>query len=251
MMNCLFYYGTEIPKIDETRKLTDTIVVLQPYHPIFVNGLYREFFPYCERYIYWNSNKIHEIEMEKLNLPWTHFDENWKTYQLNLENEEALHHKVQSAYELLSYPHLSGLFVDDLDSWSEGPHKQQVILKLFSSIQERLETPVNLFINRGFCFWHQLPNIKAILLENLTAHSVFKADANELAWIENLVKLHFKVLDLTDKNIPIYGLSYDEIPKIITEQDPKRLELFNELTKNIDHNIFYEKDLATWPASLT
>lgn len=249
-MNCIFYYGTEIPKIDETRKLTDTIVVLQPYHPIFVNGLYREFFPHCERYIYWNSNKIHEVEMERLNLPWTNFDANWKTYQLDLEKSEAFEYKIQSAYELLTYPHLQGLFVDDLDSFSEGPHRQQVILKLFSSIQDKLDKPMNLFVNRGFCFWHQLPHIKAILLENLTAQSAFKASDHELAWLENLVKLHFKVLDLTDKNIPIYGLSYDEKPSIITEKDPKRLELYNELAKNIDNNIYYHKDLATWPASL-
>ncbi len=127
---------------------------------------------------------------------------------------------------------------------------------MIDELEGRVKRKINYFLNRGFPFWHRVKNVDCIIVENLSLTDAFFVNSTDLKWIDEILKMNFKVLDLRDKKIPVFTLSYNslekdqEILKKVKENpkefDPKRMEVFLELKEMISSTRYMENSLDSW-----
>ncbi len=211
MENLIIYYGMKVPKIEETIKLTNTLVVLQSYHPIFAQNFYQNFFPNCNRYVYWNCSKVHLSEViDNKDIAILNTDPIWNTLIVDLKHKKTREFIIQNALSLLESNQVEGLFVDDLDVWSNTPKEQVVLTQLIEELKSTYGKPINFIFNRGLPFWHKEKNLKAVLLESVYPEKIDWVLSSELDWIENLMNLNLKVLSLNEVKVPLFSMKYFE-----------------------------------------
>lgn len=254
----VLYYGTEIPDIHVCRKLKNKAIVLQWYHPLCIQGLFAEFFPDCQRYIYWNCTRIHEDEYEQCskNLKTLSYDSHWKTYVLDIKHDQEKDYIIAKAKEALTSHQIHGLFVDDLDTWGGNPLQQNVLLELFSSLEKEIDRKFSYFINRGFPFWHRLKNIDCIVVENLSLADVFSVKKVDLKWLDEILSMNFKVLNLRTNKVPVFTISYnnrredeaalDEFIKNKDVLEQKRISVYTDLKGMISKTRYIQNQINTW-----
>lgn len=256
-MNCLFYYSTEVPKIEATMLLENHLVVMQDYHPLCSQGLLAEFFPLCSRHLYLNCSYIHlnEIGQYDINVFGLVYNPQWQTYKLNLKDPKVFNFILQKALKLLSIEGVDGLFLDDIDPWSGDAELRDIFERLIQEICLQSKKKVEFSLNRGECFWHRIPNLKAIVLENVTPAWAFTAENFDLRWLENLVKINFGLLKAKNIDVPVFGLRYKGSEEDVTRDydfdlDEKRESLYRDLKNNIKNVLICDKDFSTWPQHL-
>lgn len=255
--DCLFYYGTEVPKLSRTIGLNETNVILQDYHPIVAQGLYGEFFPLCKRFIYLNVSHVHRNELVNfdISLKGLKYNEEWQTYLLDLEQPLTFDLILKKAKKILSIEGVDGLFFDDVDFWATTPSLRMKFVELVEAIKRESKKEIRFILNRGFPFWTKLSSLEAIVLENIFPEKIYTSAYQDLSWFETLLTLNFSVLKERDLGIPVYGLKYSGNDDDVTfdrdfENAERRDSLFAEMNKNIFKTLKYERNFDRWPTQL-
>lgn len=256
--DCLFYYGVAVPNLEETRKISNTNIILQDYNPLVHQGLYQEFFPNCQRFLYLNVSHLHinELPSYDLNLRDLKYNKEWETYLLNLEQENSFQIILSKALRLLKIEGVQGLFLDDVDFWGDRPELRTLFLKLISEIREKSSiTNVQFILNRGPQFWHKIDGLEAIILENIYPEKIYTTVESDLSWYENLIRINFSLINLASPVVPIFGLRYpDSDDDVEFERDfdseERRENIFKEMNKNITKTLKYKRNFTEWPTQL-
>jgi hypothetical protein len=187
MDELILYYGVNLPARDRTRELCDTTVVLQPYHPLCQSGAFTDYFPHARRFVYWNPTGVSPCALPEdgPRLPILGYDDTWGLYRLDLSKTVARRFVADSGRHALNTPGVHGVFIDDLDRWTHESgrrHGRAVIRALTEGRRQ-----IDLFVNRGFAFWARLPNLWAVLVEDLTPHAIDRMSPQETTWINRMV----------------------------------------------------------------
>lgn len=248
----IIYYGLEIPDPLKTRNLNGGFIVLQDYNPLVAQGLFQEFFPNQQRFLYWNPSKIwvNSNDEQTYYLPKLDFDPHWNTASLDLSKTESRSYVVHKALQLLSLPGVQGLFVDDLDRSSEGRVDHEIMLSIFTEIENKSFSDVHYILNRGFSFWTHVNNISAIFLEGITREFPNFANYEDLKWIQNNLLLRLKLLKAIKPQIPIFGLSYKSWSQGGDFPDEERNKTSEELSSFLSQNLYMSPLLDVWPENL-
>ncbi len=255
--DCLFYYGSQVPLLAKTKVLKNTNVILQDYHPVVHQGLFKEFFPHCQRFLYLNVSHIHrnELSLYDINLKDLKYNPEWETYLLNLNLQSTADLIITKAKSLLKIEGVDGIFIDDLDFWCEFPEIRLAFTELLNKIKNAREREVKFIVNRGFPLWNKIEGLEAIVLENIYPEQIYTAREIDLSWFENLIRLNFSLMHFDKKEVPVFGLKYlgndDDVEfDRDFESGEKRDSLYREMNKNILKTLKYERSFNQWPQQL-
>jgi hypothetical protein len=206
----IIYYGTEMPKRELTRKLRNTTVVLQPYHALCQSGEFAEYFPQARRFVYFNPTATDSgtLADRTSNIAVLGHDDFWNLERIDLRKGSARKFAIEQGRKALSFPGTDGLFVDDLDRW-DHPDKRRHAVTVLRAITAARVQPSAWFLNRGFGFWHRMPNLSAVLLENLTPYQVDRMNALEISWLTTVALQPLRCLH--DRGVAIFSLTYDPV----------------------------------------
>jgi hypothetical protein len=247
MRSAIFYYGLDLPP-DKARamRLRDAMVVLQPYHPLLTGDLFAAYFPHCSLFVYWNPTGVQPEALrgvsERIEL--LGVDPAWGLVRLDLRSAATRRFAVSQGLRALhdSGACVDGLFVDDLDLWSGG-RRQVAAATLVSTLLADADRDVGLFLNRAFSFWPKIPDLRAVLLEELTPGMVARMAPGEVEWVKR------KVLPAVRRarrlGTAIFGLTYDPVPEATAQ-----CGLSAELGELSDQIITACRSLDTWPEEL-
>lgn len=260
-MNCIFYYGTEIPCIERTRRLTNAFVVLQDYHPLCDRGHFANFFPGCRRYLYWSPARIDANDPALSRLRDCRLDQDsaWNTVGLDIRQPKVRTAAIDRALSLLNCPGTDGLFVDNIDQCSHTDELRRAMLDLLQEVLREAKRDVPFFVNRGFEFWLQIQTLSAVLLETATPSEVRTASTQDLDWFEWMINGHLATLKAIRPKVFAIGLSYDfagETQPYIptrpnTPVDLRRHRLARQLENYLDTQIHLSPRLDQWPDTIS
>lgn len=247
MSELILYYGTECPTRHRTSQLGDTtMVVLQPYHPLCLSGTFEDYFPNCRRFVYWNPTSADPdaLDASGRHVPVLGHDATWNLTRLDLRRIAARRFAVQRGLEALATPGVHGLFVDDLDLWARVPDRRQA-RRVLRSVLDHGGGDVRWVVNRGFWFWHLLPTLEAVVLENLAPADIDRMEPAERAWVRNVALRALR--RVRDRHIAVYSLTYDAtVPSSETMSSTAA-----ELSAFVRETLFGNRELDRWPAELT
>lgn len=255
--DCLFYYGTQTPCITKCKSLKNTHVILQSYHPLVHQGMFQDFFPTCQRFLYLNVSNIHRNELRKydINLKNSKYNSEWDTYSLDLSLPSTSELILEKAKSLLELEGVEGIFLDDLDFWCDSPYLRRSLIDLLENIRKTVSKDVKYIINRGFPLWSKIDGLEAIVLENIYPEKIYTSQDSDLGWFENLISLNFSLMNFEKNEVPIFGLKYSgndddvEFDKDF-ENGERRDFIFKEMNKNIIKTLKYDRSFNQWPKQL-
>jgi len=239
----LIYYGMEIPSISASRASLYTNVVMQAYNPLCFNGYYEKFFPNAERFVYWNPARIPVAEVGTM--PIRSADGVLANIDLSVASSREF--VIQRALEVMKTNGAHGLFVDDMDHWCITGEDRVNALSLLTDARI---AGIPFFLNRAFPLAPSIKNLKAVLLENLSAEDIKAANSGDLAWYESFVKLHLPVLKNRQPKTDIVALTYKTGSLTGYPDTERRDALIAMLNSFTDETVFSEISLNTLPPSL-
>jgi hypothetical protein len=246
MRTAIFYYGCELPgNRAATAGLREAAVVLQAYHPLLLTGRFVDYFPRSSLFVYWNPTGVPAADLDGAgqDIRLLAADPVWNLARLDLRSAATRQFAVRRGMLALSAggPGAAGLFVDDLDLWAAGD--QEAAVSVIQSVATAASRDVRLFVNRGFSFWSQLPNIDAVLLEELTPGLVDRMAADDQLWVEQQVLP--AVRQVRRSGAACFGLTYQPGP----ETGP-RGAVSRELAELTDGVLCGRRALDEWPEEL-
>ncbi|KQQ95350.1 hypothetical protein ASF62_02085 [Leifsonia sp. Leaf325] len=226
MSGLQIYFGEELPDLTWSRSLTDTDVVLQPYHRLVSDGGFADAFPNSRRFVYVNPTTVDPWILEGLAVapPLLGLDERWALPRLDLDTEAGFAYAVSSAVAAGSggRPELHGLFVDDLDRLM--PDQLDVAMRYLAAVTEDLGWEPRWFVNRGFDSWPMIENLDAVLLEDIVPEFARGLTVAHIRWIRDVVLPNMH--GAHDRGVRIHSLGYrdeqgamDLAPDLALEQD--------------------------------
>lgn len=206
----IIYYGTEMPNRELTRKLRDTTVVLQPYHALCQSGLFADYFPQAQRFVYFNPTAAHTdlLAGRDGGVAVLGHDDFWDVERIDLRKKSARKLAIEQGQKALSFPGIDGLFVDDLDRWDRPELRRHATAVLRAVAGAQIQHP-EWFINRGFGFWRRAQHLSAVLLENLTPYQVDRMNSDEISWLTTVVLQSLR--RLYGRGTAIFSLTYDPL----------------------------------------
>jgi hypothetical protein len=255
-MDCIIYYGTEVPNLQKTRDIRDTFLVLQKYHPLCQAALLERYFPNCRRFIYWNPCRIANDSPEAGDGQQVRT----ATRPIDLVHPASRGSVLESALEIMQIPHVHGLFVDDLDCWSDSPGRRELALSLLRDLERLADRSFSFFINRGFPFWRNVANLEAVLLESISIPFLLSCNEQDFRWIRDFVLPCVDALE--DHLIPIavFASSYHAKPARWNDRSRwralipcgdsmtgSRLEAADYMAERISKTLFLNPKLDEWP----
>lgn len=247
MRSAVFYYGRDLPSDQiSAAGIGQARIVLQPYHPLLTADRFADYFPNCSLFVYWNPTGVHADTLKdarehvKLLEP----DPVWNLARLDLRSAASRRFAVRQGLRALndSGTCVTGLFVDDLDLWSDSS-QQDTAIEVVSSVLMQAGRDVSLFINRAFPLWPLLPGIDAVLLEGVTPGLVDCMSESELTWIEHNVLP--AVQEVRQRGAAIFGLTYESL-----QEDPPRRAASIELAALSDDILYGCRSLDIWPEEI-
>jgi len=187
MTGLVVYYGTTSPDAEWAVALSDTDVVLQPYHPILMERAYRRTFPGASRFVYLNPTTIDpwRLQRRRSRPPLLVDRDEWGLPRLNLESAAGWDCAIEEAAVAAGagQEELHGIFLDDVDRM---PDHQ--VRRFITELSDRLGWMPRLFVNRGFALWATLPDIDAVLIEDVRGAQTRQPDAEGPArWVREVV----------------------------------------------------------------
>lgn len=240
------YYGEALPNLRAAQALQDCDVVLQPYHPLVRSGQFDAYFPHCRRFVYWNPSGVYGENLIGLAQPvrlevW---DPRWKIARLDLTDEATRAYVVDYAVTTLSGAGVDGLFVDDLDLWSQG-RRQGALRAVLDSVAVKAGDEFRWFFNRGFPMWRGTPNLHAVMLEELTPYDVEHRGVADESWLNRVVLPPLERAKRAD--VRAYAMTYG-----IDPPEPFPLAGVSARLAALTDGIVYGKApaLAEWPEEL-
>lgn len=246
-MKVVMYYGEALPNLHATRTLTDCDVVLQPYHPLVRSAQFEAYFPDCRRFVYWNPTGIYGERLIELQRPirLEHWDPRWKIARFDLTDEATQDYVVDDGIEALGPDRdIHGLFVDDLDLWTQG-RRRPAIRRVLDRVAAKAGADFSWFFNRGFPLWPDTPHLHAVLLEELTPYDVEQRSIADAVWINRAV---LRPLEKAKRaGVRAYALTYG-----IDEPPPMTLAPVSARLAGLTDETIYGKapNLAEWPKEL-
>ncbi|GAA1968699.1 hypothetical protein GCM10009776_34760 [Microbacterium deminutum] len=175
-----------MPDPGRSQIVTNTDVVLQPYHSIVTQGEYRRAFPNARRFVYVNPTSIDPWRLDRAAVkpPLLDIDDEWSLPRLDLTTTEGWRTAIdEAAWALASGPEqIHGVFIDDIDRVSAATAHAFV-----AGLQEALGWSPELFVNRGFHAWAGL-TLGAVLIEDVRGGRVAEDDPDGLSrWVSETV----------------------------------------------------------------
>ena len=245
LRTAIFYYGSELPpNRAATAALRGAAVVLQPYHPLLLTGRFAEYFPGCSLFLYWNPTGMPAAELRGAgrNIRLLAADPVWNLARLDLRSPATRQFAVRRGLLALRAAGArgcaAGLFVDDLDLWAAAD--QEAAFSVVDSVTTAAGRDVRLFVNRGFWFWPRLPNIDAVLLEDLTPGLVDHLNPADQLWVEQQVLP--AVRQVRRRGAACFGLTYQPGP----EAGPQ-CPVSRQLAEMTDGVLLGRRALDEWP----
>lgn len=243
----VFYYGLELPPdARKARELAAARVVLQPTHPLVVEGSFRDFFPQAALFVYWNPTAVQFEELRRLesDLPLTSFDARWKLARIDLATEAGRTFAVAAALRALAVggAQVSGLFVDDLDLWSAGERRRSA-LAVLSELALRARQDYTLFLNRAFPLWKDVANMEAVLLEELSPSAVDRLLPQDQEWVRRMVLPHVRKA----RKAGVFVASIDYAPASGSQPTSRAS---SELAAVVHDTLTLSRALDQWPEEL-
>lgn len=219
------------------------MVVLQPYHPLLVEDRFAAYFPHCSLFVYWNPTGVpaDDLKAATERVDVLEPDPVWNLVRLDLRSAATRRFVIRQGLRALhdSGTCVTGLFIDDLDLWSGGDDQDAAVVAV-SSVRAQAGRDVRLFVNRGFPLWPRLPDIDAVLLEQITPGLVNRMTETDVAWVEQDVLPAVRAV--RERGAAVFGLTYE--PTL--ETDPccaASVELAN-LSDSVLHGC---RSLDIWP----
>ena len=255
-MDCIIYYGTEIPSPKKTLPLENTHIILQDYHPLVQEGMFKAFFPNCVRYLYWNPSRIPIAQFEKLpdQPPILGIDQTWGTVYLDLGQERGMAFALRNALALLTPERgAHGLFVDNADDWCGSLQAIRTLKSLLDSVyagNAYFETKFSL--NRGFPLWHNTKGIASVILEDFDLDSLLHEDEQSFLWHKKIHDIYISLIGIQNPEIPLFCLSYSNNKNanaFNNSYTKERLLTYQSMKSLVKREIFCHPQLNQWPAS--
>jgi hypothetical protein len=254
MRTAIFYYGCELPaRRDAAAALRDAAVVLQPYHPLLATGQFADYFPHCSLYVYWNPTGVPAADLAGADpgIALLAPDPVWNLARLDLRSAAARQFAARRGLLALRAggPAATGLFVDDLDLWSQAGPDQDAALAVVQAVLTAAGREVGLFVNRGFACWPRLAGLSApagparldaVLLEELTPALADRLGAGDQQWIREQVVPAARAA--RSGGAACFGLTYEPGPEAPPAGDAAR-----ELAALTDGVLRGCRSLDQWP----
>ncbi|MFZ4712728.1 MAG: hypothetical protein ACOYL6_03365 [Bacteriovoracaceae bacterium] len=254
----LFYYGLETPPLSTTLGLSDSYIILQDYHPLVQQGVFAEYFPLADRYLYWNSCKVPKslCHLPPEEIVFAEYQAEWDCYILDLKRPMHREILILKAIELMSHFGVQGLFVDDLDVWSDNPQRQKILLNFLDELETRLPQNFSYIFNRGFPFWSKKSDkLKAVLIEDVGPSSALRLSQGAHDWLYNTLKIQVPLLLHKAPHVSILFLEYESDISSIDfiqsiEADSPLGVLFDSYTSNESIAVLTSvgRKLDLWPS---
>lgn len=243
MTTLIMYYGTEMPDLDQARAATDADVVLQPYHPIVMDGEYGRAFPHARRFVYVNPTSIDPWRLERAEVkpPLLDIDDEWSLPRIDLAATAGWRAALdEAAWALESGPEqVHGVFIDDLDRVDAATAHAFI-----ADLRAKVGWTPALFLNRGFHAWPGL-TLDAVLVEDVRGGDVQDDDPDGLArWVAEAV-----VPSLTDARATGSAVHRVEYLDTASRHDHSEHQLSAELFDSVWMTA--PRSLDEWPALLT
>lgn len=243
----MFYYGSNLPAgRAAAAALQHAKIVLQPYHPLLTADKFAAYFPHCSLFVYWNPTGVPAGALsgaaERVKVLGA--DPVWNLARLDLRSAATRRFAVSRGLRALqqSGTCVAGLFVDDLDLWS-GATRQDAAVAVVRAVLAQSGRDVSLFVNRGFALWPRLPDIAAVLLEEITPGLVDRMPEPDVAWVEGSVLPAIRAV--RERGAEIFGLSYEPPP-----EDLPRRAASAQLAELSDAVLHGCRSLDVWPEDL-
>lgn len=250
----IIYYGMEVPPFEQTTKVNDSFVILQNYHPIVHQGAFKEYFPKGNRYLYFNCCKVPRIECELPleDLIHAQYQAEWDCFILDTDIESHANLLIQRALALTEIQGVQGLFIDDLDVYTDTPHRQNKFIRFLDKLDQKLPQEMGFIFNRGFPFWTKKINrLKAIIIENVGPNTYLNQDNQVQAWIDLILNIHMPLIQEYAPHVPIAFLEYAEDVKNTQDPDLESIKIqnFDKFSKNSSLTFLLKKqrELNLWP----
>lgn len=242
----VIYYGTELPARSRARRLRDTSVVLQPYHPLCQTGGFADYFPHARRFVYFNPTAVQAglLATPQVRAAIVGYDPAWDLERLDLRSAAARRFAAAQGRAALRVEGVHGLFVDDLDRWDhpgDRPHAHAVL----RAVMAGRPRPAAWFVNRGFGFWEGLPGLAAGLLEELSPYRLDHMGPGELSWVSSVVLGALRHAQA--RGADIHCLTYD--PADLGWQP--RGDAARAVAAAAGHPLLARRLLDRWPHMLT
>jgi hypothetical protein len=243
LRTAILYYGAELPaNRAATAALRGAAVVLQPYHPLLLTGRFADYFPGCSLFVYWNPTGLPAAELQGAGRDVRLLDADpvWNLARLDLRSPATRRFAVRRGLRVLraAGPAAAGLFVDDLDLWAAAD--QEAAFSVVDSVAMASSRSVRLFVNRGFWFWPRLPDIAAVLLENLTPGLVDRMNPADQLWVRQQVLP--AVRQVRRRGAACLGLTYQPGPEAGPQGAVSR-----QLAEVTDGVLVGRRALDEWP----
>jgi hypothetical protein len=245
---CL-YFGVEMPDAEWALGLTNTDVVLEPYHPLVKDGGFADAFPNSRRYVYVNPTTVDPwlLERAETKPPLIGYDDRWSLPRLDLEQETGFAWAVKEAVDALKADggRIHGLFVDDLDRLLPGQVDVAMDFLVHVSLQNGSEP--GWFLNRAFELWPLVEGLDVVLLEDITPQLIGYEPEGGVRWMRDVVLEQVRAARA--RGIRVHSLGYKDQEGIMLDRSPdEALErdlsaLVHSVTTGVD------RQLSEWRVS--
>lgn len=242
MTDLVVYYGTTMPDRAAATAVTDTDVVLQPYHPVVIRNEYRGTFPGARRFVYVNPTSIDPWRFDRMPVtpPLLEVDDAWSLPRVDLTTSAGWRASIAEAEWALSPgpDEVDGVFVDDLDRM--GPFMAHAFL---AELQETLGWAPALFLNRGFDSWEGTTPA-AVLIEDVRGADVAEDDALGIErWVGEVVMP--AILGVRETGSAVHRIEYADTASVRDHSEPRLVsELFDSVWMTAP------RSLDDWPNTL-
>jgi hypothetical protein len=251
----ILYYGIETPFLTVSHKLKNTLIVLQDYHPIVQQRVFKEYFPEAERFLYFNCCKIpfNQDWITPNELKFAKKDQNWNCLILDLNRKVHREFLLKKATNLIEYQGVSGFFMDDLDVWGNTPQDQRALLLFLEELERIVPVDFKFIFNRGFPFWAcQSQRIRAVMIEDVGYDSCQTLCTQDQNWLEQTLSIHVPLILHKRNNISVFFLEYvhENLKRDIKKNS--LMKLFDEFNQQESIHFMRSntRNLNQWPQKL-